>query len=116
MRHRKGNLKLSKPTDQRKALLSAMALSVLKYGKIKTTKMRAKEAKKLVERIVALSKKGGMANLRMAVSLMPGKNIVTEFFKNAAERYKNNTGGVTRITAIQSRRGDNADMVYLELI
>lgn len=116
MRHRKAYNKLSKPTDQRMALLGAIANSAIKYGKIKTTRNRAKEAKKFVERIVALAKKGGLANLRKAISMMPEKRIVLDFFKSAPERFQDRPGGVTRITGISSRRGDNADMVYLELL
>jgi large subunit ribosomal protein L17 len=116
MRHAKGNSKLSKPTDQRVALLRSLALSLMMSGKIKTSKPRAKEARKLVEKIVGLSKKGGIANLRRAVEVVPNKKVVAEFFKVAPERFKGNAGGVCRIVNIGSRRGDDADMVLLELI
>ncbi len=116
MRHRKGNRKLSKPTDQRIALLRALALSLISAGKIKTSKPRAKETRKLVEKIVALSKKGGLPNLRKAIEVVPNKKVVTEFFKSAPERFKGNNGGICRIVNIGSRRGDDADMVLLELI
>ena len=116
MRHRKGNRKLGKPTDQRIALLSGIALSLLKNGKIITSKHRAKEARKIVEKIVALSKKGGLFALRKSIALIRDKETVQEFFKSAPERFKDNAGGITRITNVGLRRGDNADMVVLELI
>ena len=59
MRHRTGYKKLSKPTDQRKALLTGLAISLLKNGRLITSKDRAKEAVKVVEKVIALSKKGG---------------------------------------------------------
>ncbi len=116
MRHAKGNRKLSKPTDQRIALLRSLALSLILSGKIKTSRPRAKEARKFVEKIVALSKKGGLSNLRRAVEVLPNKKVVAEFFKTAPERFKGNNGGVCRIVNIGSRRGDDADMVLLELV
>ena len=116
MRHAKGNKKLSKPTDQRIALLRSLALALIQSGKIKTSRPRAKETRKIVEKIVALSKKGGLSNLRRAVEVLPNKNVVSVFFKEAPERFKGNTGGVCRIINIGSRRGDDADMVLLELV
>lgn len=116
MRHRKGYRKLSKATDQRKAMLRAMSLGLIKSGKIVTSKDRAKETRKVVEKIIALAKKGGLINLRKALAVLPNKTEVTEFFKAAPERFKGNAGGATRLTGMASRRGDNADMVTLEFV
>lgn len=116
MRHAKGNRKLSKPTDQRIALLRSLALALISSGRIKTSRPRAKETRKFVEKIVALSKKGGISNLRKAIEILPNKKPVAEFFKAAPERFKANSGGVCRIVNIGSRRGDDADMVLLELV
>ncbi len=116
MRHRKGNKKLSKPTDQRIALLRGLTLSLIEKGKIVTSKQRAMETRRVVEQLVALSKKGGLSALRQGLAILPDKEAVTGFFKSAPERFKSNTGGVTRITKLGFRRGDNADMVQIELI
>jgi len=116
MRHSKGNRKLSKPTDQRIALLRSMALSLMINGKINTSRDRAKETRRLVEKIAALSKKGGLSNLRRSLEIIPNKKAVTEFYKTAPERFKDHAGGICRIVNIGSRRGDNADMVLLELV
>ena len=116
MRHRKNIKKLGKPTDQRIALLRSLALSLIKNGYIITSRPRAKEARKLVEKIVALSKKGGLSNLRQAMRILPNNEVMPDFFKTAADRFKTNTGGVTRITNIKLRRGDAADIVKLELV
>lgn len=116
MRHRKGYRKLSKATDQRIALLRSLTLSLIKEGKIKTSKKRGQEVRKVVEEIIALSKKGGLSSLRKAVSIVPSRGAIAEFFKAAPERFKAHTGGCTRITVIGTRRGDAADMVLLELL
>lgn len=116
MRHAKGNRKLSKPTDQRIALLRSLALALMTAGKIKTSRPRAKETRRLVEKIVALSKKGGLNNLRRALKVVPNSKTVTQFFKSAPERFKGNNGGICRIVNIGSRRGDDADLVLLELV
>ena len=116
MRHSKGNKKLAKPTDQRIALLRSLALALVINGKIKTSRDRAKETRRLVEKIVALSKKGGVTNLRRAIEVIPNKKAVSEFYKTAPERFKDHSGGVCRIINIGLRRGDNADMVLLELV
>ncbi len=116
MRHAKKSKKLSKPTDQRIALLRSLAFSLIMNGKIKTSRTRAKAVRKIIEKIVALSKKGNISSLRQAIKILPHKKVVSEFFKTAPERYKNNTGGVCRIINIGTRRGDNADIVLLELV
>lgn len=116
MRHSKGLRKLSKPTDQRIALIRALAYSLIIHGKITTSRDRAKEVRRVIEKIVALSKKGGVANLRQALKLLPHNKVVAEFFKTAPERFKNNDGGICRIINLGLRRGDNADMVMIELV
>ena len=116
MRHRRAQRKLSKPTDQRIALLRGLTLSLFKYGKLSTSKARALETRSFVDKIVALAKKGDLASRRKALSILPSKEIIKQVFAEAPERFKNNTGGVTRITALGSRRGDDAKMVLLELV
>ncbi len=116
MRHRKGIKKLSKPTDQRIALLRGLSIGLIRDGKLVTSRPRAKEAKKMVEKIIGLAKKGGLTSLRRALQIVPDKKIITGFFKTAPERFASHAGGCTRITNIGLRRGDAADMVLLELI
>ncbi len=116
MRHGRSYRKLNKATDQRIALLRSLALNIIKHGKIKTTSTRAKEVRKFVERLIALAKKGGLSNLRLSLSLLPSKTIVTAFFRSAPERFKGHTGGCTRMTALENRRGDDTKMVLIELL
>lgn len=116
MRHKKGYRKLNKATDQRKALLLSLARGVFQSRKIKTSKKRALEARRIIEKIVALAKKGDVASRRIAYSILPSRTIIKEIFLEAPEKFKNNAGGVTRITNLGSRRGDASPMVILELI
>lgn len=116
MRHKKGYRKLNKATDQRKALLVSLARGIFQSGKIKTSKKRALEARKVVEKIVALAKKGDIVSRRLAYSILPSSIIIKEVFLEAPERFKNYAGGVTRITNLGSRRGDASKMVMLELL
>ncbi|MCX5749395.1 MAG: 50S ribosomal protein L17 [Candidatus Saganbacteria bacterium] len=116
MRHRLGYRKLNKATDQRMALLRSLTIALIKNGKIKISKRRGQEVRKTVEKIIALSKKGGLSSLRRALSIVPDKTLVTGFFKSAGERFKSHSGGCTRLTLIGKRRGDATDMVLLELL
>jgi large subunit ribosomal protein L17 len=116
MRHKKAYRKLGKPTDQRLAMLKSITMGLFLNGKVKTSKARAQEARFFVEKIVALAKKGDLSSVKKALSIIPNKTIIKEVFATAPERFKDNPGGVTRITKTGSRRGDNAKMVLLELI
>ncbi len=116
MRHKKGIKKLSKPTDQRIALLRSLTISIIKYNKVTTSRARAKAVRGFVERIIALSKKGGLANLRRALAIVPQKKLITEFFKIAPERFADKNGGAVRLTNVGLRRGDASEMVLIELL
>ena len=116
MRHARGNKKLSKPTDQRLALLKSLCVSLFTYKKIKTTDTRAKEAKKYAERIVTLGKKGDLHSRRKALRLLPNKEIIKTVFDSIAKDYESRDGGYTRITKLHQRKGDGVMISLLELV
>lgn len=116
MRHQKGNKKLGKPTDQRLALLRSLVLSLFQYQKIKTTDVRAKEAKKLAEKLITLGKKGDLHSRRLALRYLPNKDVIKSVFDEVAPRYSTRGGGYTRITKLGIRRGDAAPISLLELV
>ena len=116
MRHKRGNRKLGKPTDQRIALLRSLSYSLFKHQRIMTTVTRAKEAEKYIERIIALIKKGDLASDRQAIALLPHKDIIKNQVKPLAEVYADRPGGFTRIIPLPRRKGDNAPMGYLTLV
>lgn len=116
MRHRKGNKKLSKATDQRLAMLRSIVRSLFRYGRVKLTLSRAKEARKLAERLIAISKMNDLAARRKVESFMGEREIVSEIFKTFPERFEGRAGGFTRIVKIGYRKGDAAPMAVLELL
>lgn len=116
MRHRCKVPKLSKPADQRKALLRALATEVIRHGSITTTKVRAKAVQPEVDRIVSLAKDGSLAARRQAIGYVYDKDLVHALFEQVKDRYGNRPGGYTRIVRTVNRRGDNAEMAILELV
>lgn len=116
MRHKKGNKKLGKPTDQRLALLKSLVESLFKHEKIKTTDVRAKEASKLAEKLITLGKKGDLAARRNALKIIPRKDIISIVFDSVSKRYTDRNGGYTRITKLGYRRGDASPISLIELV
>ena len=116
MRHRNKVKKLSKPTDQRIAMLRSMVLGLLQHGKIEVTITRAKEARRMAEKIITLAKYGDIASRRKAFALLRDRDLIKKIFTEFPVRYEGRAGGYTRITKIGSNRGDNAPKAYLELV
>ncbi len=116
MRHRKGNRKLSKPTDQRLAMLRSIVRSLFLYERIKLTLTRAKEARRMAEKLISLTKRNDVHARRQVESTLGERKIVTHVFKTFPERFEGRAGGYTRITKIGFRRGDAAPMALLELL
>lgn len=116
MRHRIAGNKLSRNQSLRKATLRDMAKATLVHQRIRTTKAKAKEARKLVDRLITLGKKGTLAGRRKAFSILCDHRLVRDLFLNISPRFQNRMGGYTRIIPLAStRRGDNASLVFLEL-
>ncbi|OGC35514.1 50S ribosomal protein L17 [candidate division WOR-1 bacterium RIFOXYB2_FULL_48_7] len=116
MRHRLGNRKLSKPTDQRLALLRSIVRSLFINGKVEVTLTRAKEAKKMAERLIAFTKKNDLNARRKVAKVLPDRQVITQIFKTFPERFEGRAGGFTRITKTGTRVGDAAPMALLELV
>jgi large subunit ribosomal protein L17 len=115
MRHRKANKRLNRNRSLRKATLRDIAQSVILRQSIKTTKAKAKEARKLVERLITLGKRGDLSSRRLAYSELCDHSLVSLLFKEIAPRFKDRNGGYTRIINWFNRKGDNAQTVILEL-
>ena len=116
MRHKKGNKKLSRPTDQRMALLKGLVQQLFLHGSIQTTETRAMEAKKLAEKLITLAKKGTVYSRRLVLKVVPHKEIVKQLFNEVAPKYKDRNGGYTRLYKLGFRKGDAASVAKLELI
>ena len=116
MRHRVGHRKLQKNTSHRLAMLDNMVTSLLEHEAIKTTLPKAKEARKLAERIITLGKRGGLFNVRLAERNVRNRVVLQKVFGELKDRYASRPGGYTRIVRLGFRVGDAADMALLELV
>lgn len=111
-----GHRKLGRPTNERVAMLRNLTTSFLKYGKVHTTEMRAKEVKSIAEKMITLGKRGDLHARRQALSYLLDETVVTDLFTKIAPKYTERSGGYTRILREGPRRGDAAEMVILELV
>ena len=115
MRHAKAKRKLNRYSSWRKATVRDIVKATLARQRICTTLIKAKEARKLVDRLITLGKKGTLAHKRRAFAVLCDHRLVSELFKKTAPRFARRQGGYTRIIPVSNRRGDNARMAYLEL-
>ena len=111
-----GTRKLGKTSDQRKAMLRQLTTDLLEHGKLETTFTRAKEVQPVVEKMITLGKKGGLANYRRAMSFITKEDVANKLFKEIAPGYAERNGGYTRVTRVGVRRGDAAETALIELV
>jgi large subunit ribosomal protein L17 len=116
MRHRVGHRKLQKTTSHRLAMLDNMVTSLLEHEAIQTTLPRAKEARRLAERVITLGKRGGLSNVRLAERKIRSRVVLQKVFGELKDRYADRPGGYTRIIRLGYRLGDAAQMALLELV
>ncbi|AIB12075.1 50S ribosomal protein L17 [Azospirillum brasilense] len=116
MRHGVSGRKFSKTTSHRKAMFSNMANALIKHEQIKTTLPKAKDLRPIVERLITLGKKGGLANRRLAFAQLRDDAMVTKLFTVLADRYKDRQGGYSRVLKAGFRYGDAAAMGVIELV
>ena len=111
-----GTRKLGKTSAQRKALLRQQVTDLLENGKIETTFCRAKEVQPVVEKMITLGKKAGLANYRKALSFITKEDVAKKLFDEIAPKYAERNGGYTQIYKLGPRRGDGAEMAIVKLI
>lgn len=116
MRHRCRVKQLSKPADQRRALLRALTTELIRHGRITTTKVRAKVVRSEAEKMITLAKDGSLSARRQALGYIYDKQLVHALFDQAPGRYGSREGGYTRVLQTVRRRGDNAEMAIIELV
>ncbi|MDZ4277512.1 MAG: 50S ribosomal protein L17 [Dehalococcoidia bacterium] len=116
MRHRLAGRKLNRPTPHRKALLRNQVKDLLVHESIRTTEARAKETRRLAERMITLGKDGSLHARRQALRFLNTKSVVAKVFDEIAPRYTGRAGGYTRILKLGRRDGDGAAMAQLELV
>lgn len=115
MRHGIAGNKLGRNTTLRKATVRDIAKATLVRQRICTTQAKAKEARKLVDQLITLGKKGALADKRRAFAILCDHKIVSALFTKTSPRFKSRIGGYTRIIPLGTRRGDNAQLAFLEL-
>lgn len=116
MRHRKSFNKLNRTASHRKAMLANMATQVFMHKKIRTTAVKAKAVRMVVERLITFAKKGTLHARRQVLKTVQDKVIVKELFEKIAPVYSSRNGGYTRIIKLGQRQGDGAEVAYLELV
>lgn len=116
MQHKMAGRGFGRNTNQRKALLRGLVTSLFEHLKIETTTAKAKEAKKLAERVITMGKKGDLSSRRLALSYIPNKNIITKLFTEIAPKITNRDSGYLRVLKTRSRPGDNSCMSILEFV
>jgi large subunit ribosomal protein L17 len=116
MRHNIAGKSLGRASGHRRALYRNLVTTLLEREKIVTTEAKAKEVRRLAEQMITLGKKSGLHSYRQALAFIIDKKITEKVFSTLGPRYQDRTGGYTRITKLESRLGDNAPMVQLELV
>jgi large subunit ribosomal protein L17 len=117
MRHQVDGRKFGRNTSHRVALFRNMANSVIEKEQITTTVQKAKEVRRVVDRLITLGKSGKPASRRLAFDRTRSNLVVSKLFTTLAERYKARAGGYTRVLKIADRRwGDAAEMAVIELV
>ncbi|MDH5187762.1 MAG: 50S ribosomal protein L17 [Rhodospirillaceae bacterium] len=116
MRHNNGLRKLNRTSSHRKAMFSNMAASLLTHEQIKTTLPKAKEMRRIADKMITLGKKGSLHARRQAFSFLRDEAAVAKLFNVLAGRYKARPGGYTRVLKAGFRYGDAAPMAIIELV
>jgi large subunit ribosomal protein L17 len=116
MRHRKDHRKLSRTHQHRRALLRNLVTALFQYERIETSVAKAKESRRLAERLITFAKRGDLAARRHVSTFVFKPEIVAKLFSTIAPWYEERQGGYTRIIRIGRRLGDAAEMAYLELV
>ena len=116
MRHGNGYRKLNRTHEHRKAMFANMACSLIEHEQIKTTLPKAKELRRIADKLITLAKRGDLHARRIAASQIKQDAAVAKLFETLGERYKERNGGYTRVLKAGFRYGDMAPMAIIELV
>ena len=115
-RHANTGRKLSRNSSHRKSLLQNLVRSVILEESIRTTTPKAKEARRLVERVITKARENTLASRRVVHKTVRDQAALAKLFETIGPRFKARPGGYTRLIHVQNRVGDNAPMAILELV
>ncbi len=116
MRHGMSGRKLNRTSSHRKAMFANMAVALLKHEQIKTTLPKAKDLRRVVDKLITLGKRGDLHARRQALSVLRDDKITAKLFDELASRYESRPGGYTRVLKAGFRHGDMAPMAFIELV
>ena len=116
MRHRKDHRKLSRTASHRRAVLRNLVTALFQYERIETTVAKAKESRRLAERMITFAKRGDLAARRHVSRFVMRPDVTHKLFETIAPWYAERNGGYTRIVRIGRRLGDAGETAYLELV
>jgi large subunit ribosomal protein L17 len=116
MRHGMHGRGFSRRSEHRKAMFENLCASLIKHEQITTTLPKAKDLRPVVERLISMGRRGGLANRRRAIATLHDEKLADKLVTALAERYKTRPGGYTRIIKAGYRYGDNAAMAVIELV
>ncbi|NLK44989.1 MAG: 50S ribosomal protein L17 [Tissierellia bacterium] len=108
--------KLGRPTDHRKAMLRNLVTSLLREERIETTVTRAKETKRMADKMITLAKRGDLHARRQVLAYVYDEDVVKKLFDEIGPKYADRNGGYTRVLKVGPRRGDAAEMAIIELV
>jgi large subunit ribosomal protein L17 len=116
MRHRKAGRRLGRTSSHLQATMRNMVTSLLEHERIITTTPKAKELRKLADKMITLAKRGDLHARRQALSVIRSKKVVDKLFTKLRDEYMDRNGGYTRIIQTGNRAGDAAPMAIIELV
>ena len=116
MRHGNGYRKLNRTHEHRKAMFSNMVCSIIEHEQITTTLPKAKELKRIIDKVITLGKKGSLHSRRLATARIKQDVAVKKLFDVLVPRYKERNGGYSRVIKAGYRYGDMAPMAVIELV
>jgi large subunit ribosomal protein L17 len=116
MRHRKKGRNLSRTASHKEATMRNMATALFRHERIETTTAKAKELRPYAERLITLARRGDLHARRQAARKIQDRNVLGKLFDDIGPRFDGRPGGYTRILKLGHRKGDAADMAFIELV
>ena len=116
MRHRKANRNLSRNSSHRRAMLRNMVTSLFRFGQLETTDAKAKELRRVAEKMITLSKRGDLHARRQALAFIKDKSVAHKLFEELREKYLDRQGGYVRIVKKGARKGDSAPISVIQVL
>ena len=116
MRHNVAGRLFGRTANQRKGLLRGLAGALIQNERIETTLAKAKETRKIVEKLVTLGKKGDLNSKRVAMAKLPNRDLIQKLFDKIAPRFADRNGGYLRIVQTRQRVNDASSMAIIEFV